>query len=108
MPRLAALPTPRRILAPPRRRSRRIDARRLRRVARASVQPPLKLRDPLILTRNPGSQDLNLRLQALVLRRKRQQHRDDRLPALLVDRLRLNALHNPEFDAAELCPPDRL
>jgi hypothetical protein len=93
MPRLAALPAPRRILAAPGRRARRIDARRLRRVARAAVQPPLQLRDPLILTGNPGRQALDLRLQTLVLRRQRQQHRDDRVTALLVDRLRLGALH---------------
>jgi hypothetical protein len=105
MPRLAALTATRGILPTPGRRTRRIDTRRLRRVARAAVQPPLKLRDPLILPRNPGREALDLRHKTLVLRRKRQQHRDDRVTAPVVNRLRLNALHTPEFDTPELCPP---
>src|SRR5665213_316820 len=105
---LAALTTTRRVLPAPWRRSRRIDTRRLRAVARAAIQPPLQLRDPLILARNPSGQALDLRLQPLVLRRKRQQHRDHRIPAPVVDRLRLNTLHTPGFDAPELCPPDQL
>ena len=35
----------------------------------------------------------------------RQQHLDYRLTPRVIDRLRLNALHTPRFDAAELCPP---
>jgi hypothetical protein len=108
MPGLATLTATRRILTAPGRRPWRIDARRLRRVTRASVQPPLELRNPLILPRNPGSQDLNLRLQPLVLRRQRQQHLNDRVPALLLDGLRLGALHTAYFDAPELCPTDQL
>jgi hypothetical protein len=38
----------------------------------------------------------------------RQQHLDDHLTALVIDRLRLGALHKTEFDAPGLCPPDRL
>ena len=34
-----------------------------------------------------------------------QQHRRHDLPALVVDRLRLRALHAHTFDAAGLCPP---
>jgi len=94
MPRLAALPATRRILAAPRRRARRVDTRRLRAIARAPVQPPLELRNPLILTGNPRSQHLDLRLQPLVLRRQRQQNLDNRITAPVVDRLRLSALHN--------------
>ena len=108
MPRLAALTATRGILAAPRRRTRMIDTRRLRAIARAPVQPPLKQRDPLILTRNPRRQDLNLRPQPLVLRRQRQQNLDDRLPAPLEDRLRVGALHTPYFAAPELCPPTPL
>ena len=94
MPRLATLTATRRILPAPWRRARRIDARRLRTVARAAVQPPLELRDPLILTSNPRGQNLDLRLQPLVLRRQRQQNIDNRVTALLVDGLRLGTLHN--------------
>jgi hypothetical protein len=107
MPGLATLPATRSVLAAPGRRPRRIRARRLRTVTRASIQPPLKLRDPLILPRHPRSQDLNLRLQTLVLRRQRQQNLDDRLPALTEDHLRVSTLHTAYFDAPELCPPTK-
>jgi hypothetical protein len=88
--------------------ARRIGARRLGAVARAATQPPLQLRDPLILAGNPSGQGLDLRLQPLVLSRQRQQNPDDRVTAPFVDRLRLNPLHTPEFDTPELCPPDQL
>ena len=94
MPGLATLTATRGILAAPGRRTRNIGTRRLRRVSRAAVQPPLELRDPLILPRDPRSQDLDLRLQPLVLRRQRQQNIDNRVTAPLVDRLRLGTLHN--------------
>src|SRR5580698_4405205 len=81
MSRLTALPAPRRILLALGRATRRIRARRLRTVARTTTQPPL------------------------VLLRQRQQHRDDRITTLLIDRLRLDALHASYFDTAQLCPP---
>ncbi len=56
MTRLGALPTPRRILATPGRAGGRIGARRKRGVARTTIQPPLELRDPLILPRDPRGQ----------------------------------------------------
>jgi hypothetical protein len=105
MPGLATLTATRRILPAPRHHARRINTRRLRTVTRASIQPPLELRDPLVLTSNSSREALDLRLKALVLSRKRQQHRDDRITPLLVDGLRLGALHTAYFDAPELCPP---
>jgi hypothetical protein len=108
VPRLSTLPASRRILAAPGASAWRVGARRLRTVARTATQPPFQLRDPLILAGNPGAQPLDLRLQALVLRRKRQQHLDDNRTARVIDRLRLSALHTTKFDAAELCPPDQL
>src|SRR5215211_2212220 len=101
MPALGAGRSPRRILPAPRLRPGRIGARRLRRVARVAGEPPLKLRDPLVLRRDALLQPLDLLVHA-------QQHRDDDVLALPVDRFRLGALHTPGFDAARLCPPDPL
>jgi hypothetical protein len=101
MPRLPTLRSPRPILAAPRRRPRRILARRQRRIARVSPQPPLQLSDPLLLLTNPFGQTLDLLVHP-------QQHRDHDLTALVVDRLRLGAFHASTFDARPLCPPNRL
>ena len=121
MPWLSALLAPRRVLAAPWRRAGRIGAGRLRRVPRRALgrrarqiaagrtrrvtrrtpNPALKLRDPLVLLGDALLQPLDLLVHA-------QQHRDDDILALLVDRLGLSALHTPEFDAARLCPPDQL
>jgi hypothetical protein len=49
MARLTAPPATGGVLAPPRRRVRRIRAGRLRRVARVAPQPPLELGDPPVL-----------------------------------------------------------
>ena len=81
--------------------ARRVRARRGRGVARAAVQPPLELGDPLILARDTRFQPADLLIHP-------QQHRNHSLAALVVDRLRLGALHTPVFDAAGLCPPDQL
>jgi hypothetical protein len=105
MPGLAALLANRRILAAARRRTRRIGARRLRRVARRTAQLTLQLGDPLVLPRDARAQLLDLRLQTLVLRRERQQHLDHNSAALLIDRLRLDPIHTPRLDSAKLCPP---
>src|ERR1039457_651351 len=101
MPRLATLTATRRVLAAPRRRTRRIRARRLGTVARASVQAPLKLRDPLALPRDPLRKLLDLAIHP-------QQHLNHDIAARVIDRLRLNPIHTPAFDTPELCPPDPL
>src|SRR5215204_5630192 len=62
MPWLSALLTPRRVLAAPWRRAGRIGAGRLRRVPRRALGLALELRDPLLLTRDPRRQLLDLRL----------------------------------------------
>jgi hypothetical protein len=98
MPRLAALPAPRRILALSRRAARRIHARRLRRVARAAIQPALELCDPLTLPSDRLRQLLDLAVHP-------QQHLDHDLAAGVIDRLRFSPLHTTKFDAPELCPP---
>ena len=66
--RLGALLATRRVLAPPRQRSRRILAGRLRGVTRGALGLALQLRDPLLLPRDPSRQRLDLRRQPLVLR----------------------------------------
>ena len=91
VPRLRARPAPRRILAPLRRRPRRVRTRRTRRVTRAPAQLALKLLHP--------------RLQLLDPAIHRQQNLDYSLTPRVIDRLRLRALHTPGFDEAELCPP---
>ena len=101
MPGLSATPATRGALAPLRWATRRVRARRGRGVPRAAVQPPLELGDPLVLTRDTRFQPADLLIHP-------QQHRNHNLAALVVDRLRLGALHTPVFDAAELCPPDQL
>jgi len=101
MPWLAALPATRRILPAPGRRTRRIRARRLRAVARASVQPALELRDPLTLPSNRLRELLDLAIHP-------QQHLDHNIAARVIDRLGLNPIHTSRFDAPELCPPDQL
>ena len=98
MTRLGALLGTRRVLAPLRRRARRVLARRLRGVARVATKPAFQLGDALLLTGDPLSQRLDLGIHA-------QQHRDHHLAALLVNRLRLDPLHTTGFDTATLCPP---
>ena len=71
---LTALLTPRGVLGALRRLARRIAARRLRRVTRRALGRALQLRDPLVLTRHPRRQLLDLRLQPCLLRRQREQH----------------------------------
>jgi hypothetical protein len=104
MARLATRPATRPVLAAPRRRPGRILARRLRRVPRRAPGLALELSDPLLLPRHPRRQRLKPRRQPLVLRRQLQQHLDDHLTALLIDRIRLGPLH-PRFVAARLYPP---
>src|SRR5665213_1506693 len=101
MPGLATLTATSRVFAPPRRRARRIRARRLRAVARASVQSPLELSDPLALPRDGLRKLLDLAIHP-------QQHLDHDIAARVIDRLRLSPIHTPRFDTAELCPPDPL
>jgi len=93
-PSLALMPTLRALLAP---RpilaalgglvlARRIAARRLRRVTRRTPDPPLELRNPLILRSDALLQALNLLVHP-------QQHRDDRFAALVINRFGLRAVH---------------
>lgn len=97
MPRLPATATTRTPLSTLALTPRRISARRRRTITRAAIQPSLKLRNPLILP-------CNTRLQPLDLLIHPQQNRHHNLAALVVDRLRLGALHNPIFDTTGLCP----
>jgi hypothetical protein len=105
---LRALLSPRGVLAAPRLRAGRIGARRLRRVTRRALGRALKLRDPLVLTRNPRGQLLYLCLKPRVLRREREQHLNDGIAPPVINRLSLTALHTTKFDKAALCPPDGL
>jgi transposase-like protein len=101
---LAGLPTllaPRAALAAPRRRARRILTRRQRRVTRVAPQPTLERDDPLFLPGDALGQPLDLLVHP-------QQHRDNHLAALVIDRLRLGAFHASTFGARRLCPPNRL
>jgi hypothetical protein len=77
----------------------------LREVARRTLGLALKLSDPLLLPRHPRRQQLDLTSQPLVLRRELQQHPDDDITALRVDRLRVGPLHTTGFDRAASCPP---
>ena len=99
---LRALLAPRPVLAAPRRRARRILTGRRRRVARrrdpAGAQAA-RSAPPAAATRSVSRCDLLVHPQ---------QHRDDHLAALVIDRLRLSALHASRFDARRLCPPNRL
>jgi hypothetical protein len=74
MARLRTLLATRGILAAPGRRARRVGARRLRRVSRRTLRHALKLRDPLLLTRQPRRQRPDLHGQTLVLRRELHQY----------------------------------
>jgi hypothetical protein len=95
---LGALLAARAILATPGRRARGIRAGRLRRVARVATQPTFQLRDPLLLLGHALLQPLDLLVHP-------QQHRNDDVLALLVDRLGLVPLHTTGFDGRGLCPP---
>jgi hypothetical protein len=90
MARLPTLLSPRAWRALARRRARRILAGRKRGVLRAAAQPPLELLHPCRQLRD-------LRLLRLDPRRQREQHRDDSLASLGVDRLRLGPLHTTRF-----------
>lgn len=98
VPGLAARLTPGGILTAPRHRGRRVCARWRRAITRAAIQPALKLRDPLVLTRDPRFQPRDLLIHP-------QKHRHHDLTALTIDRLSLNALHTKGFDNAQSCPP---
>ena len=98
---LSALLATRRILAPSRRRTGRILARRLRGITRRALALALQLRDSLVLTSDPIGQDPQLLVHP-------QQQRHDDITALVIDRLGLGPLHTTGFDAPALCPPDQL
>ena len=98
---LGALAATRRVLATLRRTASRIGTRRLRRVARRALDLTLKLSDPFLLPGHALHQPPDLLVHP-------QQHRDDDLLALLVNRLSLSPLHATGFAAAALCPPDQL
>lgn len=101
VPGLAAGFTPGGILATPRRRGRQGRARWRRAIARTAIQPPLKLREPLVLTSNPSFQPPDLLIHP-------QQHRHHNLAALAINRLSLHTLHTNKFDKAQLCRPTQL
>jgi hypothetical protein len=84
---LSALLAPGAILATLGRRTGRIAAGRLRRVARRPPDPALELRDPLVLRTNALLKTLDLLVHP-------QQDRDNYIAALVIDRFGLNALHN--------------
>lgn len=65
---------------------------------RGPIAPTLKLSNPLILLANALLQPLYLLVHA-------QQHRDDHVLTLALDRRRLNPLHTERFAATPLCPP---
>jgi hypothetical protein len=94
---LSALRTTRGILPAPCRRTRWIGTRRLRAITRTAIQPTLQLSDALILTRDPRTQRLDLRVHP-------QQNINHRLAPRVIDRLRLSALHTQAFDDTELSP----
>jgi hypothetical protein len=97
---LRAAFAPRRILAM-RRRRRRIRTRRSGGVPRKTVQLALKLSDPLVLARHALPQPPDL-----LVHPNEDGHHD--LAALLIDRPRLRAVHDPKLDATGLCPPTQL
>src|SRR5262249_37331272 len=99
MTRLAALLAPCPARPSPLTQPGRIVARRQRRVTRIALQPLLELLDPL-------RQRVELRVLRLQSRRQRQQHLDDRLASLRVDRLRLRALHTRSFATPKRVPAD--
>ena len=108
MARLGAAPAPRGSSLPALRRGRRILAGGQRGVARVAVQAPLKLGDAFVLLGQALAQLSDLTPKQGVLRRELQEHGDDRLASLLVDRLRLGALHAQGLRGAGvracLCP----
>jgi hypothetical protein len=79
------------------RSSRRIGARRNRRVTRTAIQPPLKHSDPLILTSDTLDDRLDLGIHP-------QKHLNNRLTTRVIDRLSLNPLHTTRFDAPAMPP----
>jgi hypothetical protein len=99
MARLGSLATLRRRRPPALRRPRRILAGRHRGVARVAVQALLELRDA---RRQLG----DLRILCGKPRRQRQEHSHNGLASLLVDRLRLGALHSAQFSRAGGVPSD--
>ncbi|MEA2302331.1 MAG: hypothetical protein QOE44_2866 [Solirubrobacteraceae bacterium] len=84
--------------------SGRIGARRQRRVTRRAPNPPLELSDPLVLLGYALLQPPDLLIHP-------QQHRDDRVATLRIDRLGLRPLHtrNIPCKSRKPCPDtDRL
>src|SRR5450759_4833373 len=84
------------------RRGRRILAGRQRGVARVAVQAPLQLGDALSLLGDALSQVRDLAPEQSVLRRELQEHSDDRLTSLLIDRLSLGAFHAQRVRGTEV------
>jgi len=102
---LGALRAPGGIGALALRRPWRVLARRHGGVVRVAVEPSLQLGDPLVvldglLSDLPG-QLLDLFVHA-------QQHRDNGLATLVIDRLGIGALYAKGFAGRRLCPPTRL
>ena len=94
MARLGALTVRRPALRPRRPRPRRLGRRRPRRVPRVASQLTLKT--------------LDTALQPADLAIHPQQHLHDRLTTSVIDRLRLDPLHTPNFNAQPSCPPNQL
>lgn len=114
MARLRTLPSFRRALSPALGRAGRILAGGRGRVAGVAIQAPLELGDALALLGHTLAESGHLLPQQRVLRRQLHRHRDDRLTALLVDRLRLGAprrrdirRERPGACLCHLTPPDR-
>src|SRR6266540_3218567 len=97
MTRLPTLPAARPLPAFARRRARRVLAWWCRGIARVATEPLLEVLNPREeLLDLPGLLG-DLRVLRIDSRRERQQHADDRIPALLVDRLGLGPLHTARF-----------
>src|SRR5665647_167692 len=109
MARLGAPPAPRRSSSPALRRGRRILAGRQRGVARVSLEALFKIGNADLKPPVRLAQLGDLSPEQSVLRREFQEHSDDRLRPLLIDRLSLGAFHAQGVRGAEgracLCPP---
>src|SRR5450830_1712576 len=108
MARLGAGPPARGRLTRPRWRRGWILAGGQRGVARGAVQAPLKLGDALLLLGEALAQLGDISPEQSVLRRELEEHSDDRLTSLLIDRLSLGAFHAQGLRGARvracLCP----
>ena len=100
--RLGAAPAPRGRSLPALRRGRWILAGGQRGVARVAVEAPLQLGDALLLLGEAFAQLGDLSPEQRVLGGELEEHSDDRLTSLLIDRLGLGAFHGQKLRGAEV------